>query len=693
VGVNAWVDIENDDGDKLGGGPLTEILRFRATRRMNRAGEWTLSVPATDPRAVSLLEAQRTALCYCVLPEGGGPVLVGGGVIAKQTLRIAGQAEPTLEIGGIDLLGELARDTVGELKLDGTGPDNLDDLLALLPAGWTSDVTGTCPGWVARYVHETPLGALVALAERLDAVFRLAATPRELEWFVTPPTAVVARLFLDIDPVYLSANGMAGLITDIQRVEDSAVLLNKAYVYGAGDGEARLTLASAQLWPDDTSSVTTPTWNDGTYTYTIDKGDNSIRIASSITTYGTRAREVSFKDIAPLTNTDVDVSAAADMLVKAAVAHLRTHALPVNSYRVSVAGLQVEVLPGDVVLVDARVYRDGDAPIVIQNEALTVLEATSELDGNALRTVGLVLSEARRWPSSAELQLASDARKNLTMEAHPQMGPSVDTISYREHIDDDHSAILRFWLGPEVTLVNQIICRVRVDPLRSTVKSVGASGSTIGAGTSHSHTVTIASHTHPVALPDHTHPVPDHDHYIPVYPQSGSVDNVNISFTGGAEVNLGYFEVFGSGNKRIDTAPDSGAVTSEDGGGTTIASAGGGASAPSSSADTAHTHPFTPTINMEYGVFDEAGGNTYAATDLEYQINGAGGYTAVAGSAVSGWYALDLTGAFSDPDTKRPVSATNSITFRVRAASKVNKTVQLTAQIERRTVIQSIAVL
>ena len=122
--------------------------------------------------------------------------------------------------------------------------------------------------------------------------------------------------------------------------------------------------------------------------------------------------------------------------------------------------------------------------------------------------------------------------------AHQQLGASVDTMIFKDEMDNSHAANFRFWLGEEYTTIQRAVIRFKIQPLRSTVKSVGAGGSSTqtsssggggtqtsnagvgntdvtylgsvpgshlhGAGT-HSHAVYIAAHTHDVSVPAHTH--------------------------------------------------------------------------------------------------------------------------------------------------------------------------------------------
>jgi hypothetical protein len=103
-----------------------------------------------------------------------------------------------------------------------------------------------------------------------------------------------------------------------------------------------------------------------------------------------------------------------------------------------------------------------------------------------------------------------------------------------------------------------------------------------------------------------------------------------------------------------------------------------------------HTHDVTATVATVYGIYEDPG-TAYGPTDLEFSINGGtwrSDYDAISGA--SGWYVLDITGEVSGL-ALRPLQVANSVAIRVKAASEAAKKAQITAQIERRVVIQSIA--
>mgnify|MGYP001004240392 CR=1 FL=1 len=146
-----------------------------------------------------------------------------------------------------------------------------------------------------------------------------------------------------------------------------------------------------------------------------------------------------------------------------------------------------------------------------------------------------------------------------------------------------------------------------------------------------------------------------------------------------------FTAAFGASNDEATSTSDGGSdpETSADGGGTTITNTGDGGTAD-------FEIDLTSALQLEYGIYEASGANTYAYSDLQWAVNG----VPVAGAPTSlgsDWYSLDLTSYIVDAGGLRPAAAANLITVAIKGASQVGKTCQVTAQLERRTTIQAIA--
>jgi len=73
-----WVDVENSEGSKYGDGPITDIVEYGVTRRLDGIGNVSFSVPAATAKR-DLLHPKRYVNVRQVLD--GTPVNVVSGII------------------------------------------------------------------------------------------------------------------------------------------------------------------------------------------------------------------------------------------------------------------------------------------------------------------------------------------------------------------------------------------------------------------------------------------------------------------------------------------------------------------------------------------------------------------------------------------------------------------------------------
>jgi hypothetical protein len=109
-----------------------------------------------------------------------------------------------------------------------------------------------------------------------------------------------------------------------------------------------------------------------------------------------------------------------------------------------------------------------------------------------------------------------------------------------------------------------------------------------------------------------------------------------------------------------------------------------------------HTHTFTPSVTTTYGIYRDDAGNVFAATDLEYSLDGSTWYdfaVGVNGYAVlgDGWTRVDLTALLQDATTLRPTAANNLLRIRRKSTGATGKMATIDAQMNVRTIIQAVA--
>lgn len=686
--MQIWLDIYDTAGNLVGPGPVAAVRQFKLRSRLSAAGDWAATLSGLDTRAMELIQPRRTALAWTWHPDGGR-LFLGGGPITDIVVRVDDDT-PGLEVSGGDLLMELADATVGY----GETSNAEATIRAAMPGGWTVVETDALPAWATRYNYESVLAAWVHGAAAAGYHFRLAPAAgvlRRLELFRTLASSGLMATANASAPDIVR-NPDACLIRQITETRNSAEIANRLYVFGAGQWDAQLTLLYATQWPDGDPTSGGYT-DDAGNTWTINLAESRIDCTSSQAAWGIVPRRVDLKNVAPLSNSTADLQAAANALLRAAINAVAPVLAPQHEYKLQVAGVATGIAVGSTIRVDVLRYVDGERPIDIRR-VLNVLEVETTWDEDGVRIDGLTVSTGTAQTAGDASILANAIQAQAVIANLPQPGPSLDTLSYTEPLDDDASADCPFWLGPEVTTISQAILRYRVDPLRSTAKAIGGSASGTVDLPDHTHGVTTSNHTHSVTIASHTHGVPDHVHRLPIASVSAGAGIAARIVQVGSDTFIGGEDLGSQGwNQYEETDDETGSTTSESGGSSTpTSSSGGGESVTSASGGAAVgvDVDISSALTLEYGIYEESGAGTYAYSDIEWLVNG----VAVSGSPTSlgdGWYQYDITSLVVDADGLRPAAASNAATVRVKTVSKVGKTVQVKAQVQLRTRIQAIS--
>lgn len=671
-----YVDILNASNAKQGPGPITTAIRWRWTQKLSAAGSWDLSAPATDPR-LEFATLKRQLHAYHWI--GNERYWIGGGTLEKRQVALRGDDAATMSLSGNDVLFELARATVNlEINFDSPyiGAAMFDRIMLEAPAGWTVTVEGTTPNLIARFADESVLNAIVTICAKTGQMFRLDPEPlfdgtvnfRRLKIFSTIADSGLLATNRAA-PLAIERNVNACLIEDIDRLEDAGRLINRAIPYGAGTGQSRFTPYAANGWPDG-SAISTPyevvDFAGRTHRFSFDAGSSTVSDLTSIGEYGVYTSQVQFKEITPITDSTPDYIAASNALVRATVQWLLDVSQPQDHYSLSVVGLRKVVYPGQSIRVVAKQYREGRAPIDIDQD-LIIQEVVNEVDVNGLRPVALTVATTREFAMTDAQIVAREIQKSLVYQAHPQTGPSENTFSYRDEIDDDFGADFPFWFSKGTTDINSVTARFTVGKLRSTVKSVG--------GTAEG-TVDIPSHTHTVGVASHSHDIPDHEHRMAVA-NSGSGSAVTL-------VSVGPDQFLAtSGGGEIFTNSDSGATTSDSSGGQTPTSSSGGGSS-------GLELNLANAISAVYGIYEDPS-IAYTVNELAWEVNGVL-YIGIVAALSGGWYEMDLTDYIIDADTLRPQALNNVLSVSIPALFQADKRARLNVQIELRSNIQSLRV-
>ena len=749
-----WVDVENASGSKLGSGPL-KALKWTSTDRMDGAGKFSCELLATDAQIAQVIK--RRVLRAWMLVNGIVEEL-GAGVIDQISKAIQPDGTVVWTVSGDDLLRELTWYNMQTQRLAYRSGDTW------LPVTHAQAVTlldyWSPPAW-SFYAAPSPLNDLLygqfAGESVLQAAVKIAKLSRTHFYRGTGRTLIFASGFQasGLRAVQVSGDLRPEIcaIETLQVEDNSYDMVARVYPYGAGQGDARLTLAAC--------TRTAPTG------FFMSPVFNYIEHTSTWNTYGPSVTHVQFNNVTPITNSDADVQGAANALFDLGLEYLRDRTerqLP--TYRISLAQCSRRLRPLQTIHVD---YWDPIAGLNIDAD-LNILEATVAVDASGLRTTSLLVTASDRWPESDATAVVSAIQSNRQYQALPQLNANSYVLPFTKNLDDDQSnpANFRFRFDAEVTQVSRVTFDFQILPLESTVKSVSSATATSAANGDHTHSVTLAAHTHAVTIPNHshsitlvdhthnisiadhthnisiadhthnvsvaghTHPVPNHQHNIQItlgstvtYPvgfgaagtAGGLVSNVSGStFNLPTNASSGSTTASSGGSINQSTAAGGAIATSTVAGGavatSTVAGGGvatstgaGGGSSPTSdsgggttstsASGGSHTHSVTPSISTVYGVFRDSAGNTFGQSDLEYSLDGTTWYGFAVGingyaSLGDSWYRIDLTSLLQNPATLRPLNANNLLRIRRKTAGAIKKAT-IDAQLNVRTIIQAMA--
>jgi len=631
-----YIDIENSAGVKYGSGPLTSAAGWEYTARMDRAGSFSFTVPATDPQAAEL-QRKRVVRGWALV--GGVWTEVGAGIIDSIVRQPQADGTVRLEVSGDDLIRELSYRSVKDLKLySGGNPVThsaaVTAVAAYAPTGWTITADASPPNdsVYGRFNGETVLAALIKIADKTqDHFYR--GSGRAVS-FASSFTASGVRA-IQAGPGDLVAETCA--IVDLTETIETYDLITRIYPRGSGNGDVQLTLR--------------PTSRSAGAGFTLSTTDNYIENDTAEATYGLIEQVVEYREIGPIANTAADLQAAADMLFDAALEELTRRSTEAESayYDLTLAGCSALLRPLQSLRV---VYRDVSAGIDV-DETLNILEATWSVGPDGVQTTAVQVTTADRWPQSDGGAVADSIAQGRIYQAHPQLNANSYVTAYRGNVDDAETATFRFRFGGEVVQLQQVLFEFQLLPFESTVRSVGAASASTSAGgsatptsssggsstpttssggsstptsssggastpssssgggstptssaeTSHTHTVTIANHTHSVTIANHTHSVTiaAHDHTVTIAAHTHTVTiashahDVHVYNTSDftpitletlyyAQAEDVFFSNSGAGGGSTTTESGGGSTpTSSSGGGSVPTTSSGGASTPSSS--------------------------------------------------------------------------------------------------------------
>lgn len=358
----------------------------------------------------------------------------------------------------------------------------------LYGTGWTQGAFDSGMGnVVVEFNGQSVLEAIVEIVKRKKKHFREGTTARTLDVGALGADSgnrLIAPTLMTSD---LELNTVAGIIETIDETCDGDGIVNSIIPLGGGQGNSQLTLEKAtRTTPYTIQTTTNPDGSTCWY----------LQDAASVAAHGARWKVYPIVIINPLSNSDADITNAANSLYDASVTYLQRFKDEKVDYSVSAYRVPVGLRPGDLVRLVYRgvVTRQGRAfKWVDLNDLFWVMQRVDQMEDGAVKTK-LVISNIDRQKMNDTHLIIGALQRVQVLETFVQPYPSAETFVYKEEIANGHAVTLPVEIDSRVLYLNSTKVRVQTRSLRSTVTAAAAGGgTTVSSESGGGSTVTSAS--------------------------------------------------------------------------------------------------------------------------------------------------------------------------------------------------------
>lgn len=611
--MKIWVDVYSADGlTRLGDSAIYVVKNASVKRSLDGTGTFSLALSGVDNKAFSLISNKKRVVIY--FEQRGNIRVLGGGVIEKISSTLTSEGW-SLDVSGNDALSILKNKSVllSKMYTQQSVTAIIQDLTNL--ANWTAqgDYIGNLLN--VRLDGISVLKALQTVTQEQGIHFRLGDNPNTIEYGIFGDNANIFAFNPQHIHYEALANDDVAFIESIRLEKDSTDVVNYLLPLGSGEGEAAITLQySTRTTP---YTIQTTTGGDGKTLYYISD-------ATSIATYSQIEKVGTFKNIAPISNSDADLLAASNALYDASVAWLQRYKDVFEVYSLTLKKVTKNIKAGQKIHLrfkGAIERADGTFTYKDIDSDLWVLEISENIGADSVGCSLKVATVDRYEKDTASIIIG--ALENIELRnVKIQPYPSTRSYVYDRELAPSFSADIPIRFSNSTLTVQRVLVRIKTSPFRTTASSVasggGATSSAGGAATSsaggdHNHRMfqynpgipsggssskfyigrqsnggafndfsfvsfntsdiwtESASGNHTHTIPDHTHTVPNHTHTLAYGINDDSVTPTSIQvYIDGVNRTspLGGAWAVGGGNTTIDL--DAGLVTGY------IVNAGGG---------------------------------------------------------------------------------------------------------------------
>lgn len=452
------IDILDASGNKVGSGPLTNILQMDDTRTLDKIGTAVFIVPANDPKTVEIVSGRQ----FDFFDEVDGYI---GRFIFQRKVVSDYDGQATIVVYCWSILRELV------FKITGFAREYLADEVEEIVGDLLSDVSGwsltsgTSLGTAnVTYQGQTIYQAIEEISKRWGYHFRLGAGAKELELgsFGDLNTAVRLTNLRGQNRRFDRQSDVAIVKSIKQSVSDEEVF-NLIIALGAGEGAAQLRLLDGEV--GDTYTVDSRTRTNGQI-------ETFIEDAASQAQFGDREMVVIFDQVRPIANTSTAKSQAQTELLLNTEKFLERYKDAREQLdNVQVYGLKTDIKVGDKVNIRYKgkddleqLYLDIDADYWVTQHV-----RTRNVNGNRISNLQLVNVDR---PEKTDIDLLADAVRGIRSErlwikpvAFRFSDTYTDTVQNANGDYQDKEAVFTITFDDTVTDVTRVIIEWRTKPL------------------------------------------------------------------------------------------------------------------------------------------------------------------------------------------------------------------------------------
>lgn len=439
-------------------GPVFAV-RVQFTRQLDRLGLGRATFPA-EPRVLQYLTARRVVELWLYpssdeIKDGRAARLVGAFIATDITIRHTSSGVVVEASGPSAMLALKNAITLPGLSYDNSTIAAItSDLIGLTSWSVSNEAALSSDNWSGRFQGETVLKALTTVLQSTGYHFRESTTATTVDCGAFGSDSGLTIEYIEGDTAEgLYEDGAPFVLEDISIISASDELYNYIVPFGAGDGDAALTLEDSNRAGISSTSV-----NGRTHYYISD--------ATSISAYGQVETRLNFKKIGPIGASSTQVQRAANALYDAAKAYLDRYKDPLTTYGVRLRNVYSTIQPGDKIHLRYQgwIRRGDDTRYEYSDiDALVWVMSVGEVvEDTGAHSVELELATVDRYAEGAVDILAGAVDSLNTLDIHQQ--PQLNFYMYGPYqriLTTSSSATFNFTVRDATVDITSVLLTIR----------------------------------------------------------------------------------------------------------------------------------------------------------------------------------------------------------------------------------------